>query len=118
MKLTDNPNAFTHPWDRKLDITFSALEGTITSSVAFHGITALHVDETGTIILASNEFKSSEEEKLFLVFERASEGNLLDFMEQHLKDVTREESWFIVIDTLISLAGNLNDLHQRQLTHG
>ena len=72
--------------------------------MAFHGITSLHVDETGTINLASNELKFSEEEKLFLVFKRASEGNPLDFMVQHLKDVTREESWFIVIDALISLA--------------
>ena len=82
----------------------SALWKGLASSVAFYGNTSLHVDETGTINLASNELKFSEEEKLFLVFERASEGNFLDFMEQHLKDVTREESWFIVIDALISLA--------------
>ena len=86
--------------------------------MAFYGITALQVDETGTINLASNGFKSSEEEKLFLVSERASEGNLLDFMDQHLINVTREESWTIVIDALVSIASALNNLHNRQLTHG
>jgi hypothetical protein len=86
--------------------------------VAFYGITSLQVDETGTINLASNGFKSSEEEKLFLVFERASEGNLLDFVEQHLIDITREESWSIVIDALTSIASCLVELHGRQLTHG
>ena len=103
MKLTDNLNDFNHPafvsWT-----SHSALWKELASSVAFYGNTSLHVDETGTINLASNELKFSEEEKLFLVFERASEGNPLDFMEQRLKDVTREESWFIVIDALISLA--------------
>jgi hypothetical protein len=84
--------------------------------VAFYGITSLQVNETGTINLASNGFKSSEE--LFLVFERASEGNLLDFVEQHLINATREESWSIVIDALTSIASGLVELHRRQLTHG
>jgi hypothetical protein len=86
--------------------------------VAFYGITALQVDETGTIHLASNGFKSSEEEKLFLVFERASEGNLLDFVEQHFNNATREESWSIVIAALTSIASGLHGLDQRHLTHG
>ena len=86
--------------------------------MAFYGITSLQVDETGTINLASNGFKSNEEEKLFLVFERASEGNLLDFVEQHLKDVTREESWSIVINAVSCIASGLAELHRRQLTHG
>ena len=86
--------------------------------MAFYGITSLQVDETGTISLASNGFKSNEEEKVFLVFERASEGNLLDFAEQHLKDATREESWSIVIDALRCIATSLVELHRRQLTHG
>jgi hypothetical protein len=87
--------------------------------VAFYGITSLQVDETGTINLASNGLKSSElEEDLFLVFERASEGNLLDFVEQHLIDATREESWSIVINAITSIATGLNELHRRQLTHG
>jgi len=85
--------------------------------VAFYGITALQVDETGTIQLASNGFKSSEEE-LFLVFERASEGNLLDFVEQHFINATREESWSIVIDALTSIASGLVELDRRHLTHG
>ena len=85
--------------------------------MAFYGITALQVDETGTIQLASNGFKSSEEE-LFLVFERASEGNLLDFVEQHFINATREESWSIVIDALTSIASGLVELDRRHLTHG
>jgi len=85
--------------------------------VAFYGITALQVDETGTIQLASNGFKSSEEE-LFLVFERASEGNLLDFVEQHFINATREESWSIVIDALRCIASGLVELDRRHLTHG
>ena len=86
--------------------------------MAFYGITSLQVDETGTINLTSNGLKSNEEEKLFLVSERASEGNLLDFVERHLKDVTREESWSIVIDAIRCIASGLVELHRRQLTHG
>lgn len=86
--------------------------------MAFYGITSLQVDGTGTINLASKGFKSSEEADHFLVFERASEGNLLDFMEQHLKGVTRGESWFHVIAALRCIASSLNELHQRQLIHG
>ena len=86
--------------------------------MAFYGITALQVDETGRIHLAPNGFKSSEEEKLFLVFERASEGNLLDFVEQRFIDATREESWSIVIAALTSIASGLVDLDRRHVTHG
>lgn len=86
--------------------------------MAFYGITTLQVDETGTINLASNGSKSSEEGKLSLVFERASEGNLLDFVEKGFIDITREESWSIVIGALTSIASGLDGLHQRQLTHG
>jgi len=85
--------------------------------VDFYGITELQVDEIGIIHLASNGFKSTEE-KLFLVFERASEGNLLEFVEQHFINATREESWSIVIDALTCIASGLNDLDRRHLSHG
>jgi len=86
--------------------------------VAFYGITALQVDETGTIHVGSNGYKSSEEEKLFLVFERASEGNLLDFVEQHFINASREEGWTIVIAALTSIASGLVALDRRHIAHG
>ena len=80
--------------------------------MAFYGITS------GTINLATNEFKSSEEGRLSLVFERASEGNLMDYVQERFIDATREESWSIVVDAIRTIAVELDDLHRRQVAHG
>jgi hypothetical protein len=79
------------------------------------GITSFLMD--GHWSIPSSIHSSNGEVGLFLVVERASEGNLLDFVERKLKGASQAESWDFVLDTLCSIAVGVSNLHDHGIIH-
>lgn len=86
----------------------------------FLGITTLQVDLSSKIHVTSRVSLAGSrgKEKLFLVFERATEGNLLTFVERRFNDLTVAESWNLVVDVLSCVASGLAAVHDRGIAHG
>jgi hypothetical protein len=97
-------------------VTFTALRGFYLGSVKFLGVTSLWINGSGSLALPSQSSDGGKE--LLLVFERASEGTLLDFVERQLQGTTGEESWIVVLDTLSPIARGLANLHDHGIIHG
>ena len=99
-------------------MTFTAVMGLSTNCVKFVGITSLPVDEYGKVLLPPQLSNNPPEEELFLIIERASEGNLLDFLERKLASADETRSWNITVDTLSSIATGVAHLHGSGIIHG
>jgi hypothetical protein len=97
-------------------MTFAAVEGLSTSCVKLLGITTFRVDQTGKPLASSQP--PCGEQKLFLVFERASQGNLLDFLDRHLEGLGTMESWLATVIAIECVANGLSGLHKRGVIHG
>ena len=97
-------------------MTFTALGGFHFGCVKFLGVTSFPINDSGSIILSPHA--SDSEKQLFLVFERASEGNLLDFLERRLDGITGAESWTIVLEVLCTIARGLASIHDHGIIHG
>jgi serine/threonine protein kinase len=100
----------------KIDMTFTAIAGLSVHCVKLVGITSLAVDGHGRVLLPSQSPNSEVE--LFLIIERASEKNLLDFLERRLEGANEVESWNIIIDILCSIASGISILHDKRIIHG
>jgi serine/threonine protein kinase len=114
--LRDGDLLSSHEIVRQLDMTFTAIGGFHLGSVKFLGITFLPINESGSVTLSSRA--SESENELFLVFERASEGTLLDFVEQKMRNTSGEESWIFILDNLSAIARGLANLHHHKIIHG
>jgi len=92
--------------NQQLDLCYSALAGSASSWVDFYGVTRL-----------PKEFEDSPSSEpggvLCLVFQRATKGNLTDF----LKQTTLKDDWGFVLEALKSIGGGLSDLHKRGIAH-
>lgn len=86
-------------------MTFTALGGFHFGCVKFLGVTSFPVND-------------DSEKQLFLVFERASEGNLLDFLERRLEGITGAESWAVILEVLCTIAHGLANIHNYGIIHG
>jgi serine/threonine protein kinase len=98
-------------------MTFTTVLGLSPSCVRFVGIISLPVSEHGKV-LPSHLSDGMPEEELFLVIERASEGNILDFLERKLASADDAESWKIVVEVLSSIATGVTHLHGSGIIHG
>ncbi|TDL17276.1 hypothetical protein BD410DRAFT_794434 [Rickenella mellea] len=103
---------------RELDITFQALVGAGAGCVTFLGATAFAVDEMGKILANDKPPISDVTKRIFFVFQRASEGTLLAFLHNEFETVSGINSWMLVVDSLSSIAGGLDQLHKRGIVHG
>ena len=82
----------------------------------FLGISRLWVRQDWTI---SASIQSSDaEQKLFLVFQRASEGDLLDFVDRQLRILDEMKGWMLIASILCGIAGGLAAVHKRGVIHG
>lgn len=97
-------------------MTFTAVGGFSIHCVKLVGITSFLMNEHWSI--SSSTHSSDSEAALFLVVERASEGNLLDFVERKLEGASQAESWDFVLDTLCSIALGISNLHDHGIIHG
>jgi hypothetical protein len=103
----------------KLDVTYASLGGRAVGCVDFLGIALVHhwpkrMGSGKIPMLSSPEYG---DQKLFLVFERATQGTVLDFMSRQLKDLTFTECWSEVADSLSSIANGINTLHTHGVLH-
>jgi serine/threonine protein kinase len=114
--MTGRGGLHAHVLCPKVDMTFTAVAGFSINCVKLLGITSLPVNEHGRVLLPSPS--SDGEVELFLVIERASEGNLLDYLERRFEVATEAESWNIVIDILSSIARGVGNLHDHRIIHG
>lgn len=88
----------------KLDLTYTALSGTPAGWIEFYGITKLPP--------SGHQF-SGEGETLCLVLERATEGNLYEY-------ITRsgyETNWDFIILALQGIGSGLERIHKREIAH-
>jgi hypothetical protein len=58
-----------------------------------------------------------ENQKILLVFERASQGTILQFLSKQLKDVAFVDSWEQVVIALSSIANGIMSLHEHGVLH-
>ncbi|KAL2861631.1 kinase-like domain-containing protein [Aspergillus pseudodeflectus] len=99
-------------WSRRwqIDITFASLGGRAVGCVQFLGVATVHRG-------LDKDDGSQTRDELFLVFEKATQGTIFDFLSRQLKDVTFVRSWYIVIDALTSIAGGISSLHTHRVLH-
>ena len=97
-----------HQADLKLDLCYNALAGSASSWVHFYGITRL---PKGFGI--ESESQTEDDGILCLVFERATKGNLHDF----LKQTTLKDDWGFIIEAGQGIGGGLDELHKRGIAH-
>jgi hypothetical protein len=84
--------------------------------VTFLGLTTFLVDKIGNISTCD---EGDDHRNLFLVFERASEGNLLDFEGKHLEGCKGQlDQWSFIVDSLGCIASGLHSVHERNIIHG
>jgi hypothetical protein len=92
----------------KLDLCYNALAGDASNWAQFYGITKLpkgFVEEA--------EFRAEDEGILCLVFERATKGNLSEF----LKQTTLKDDWGFIIEAGKGIGGGLDQLHRLGIAH-
>ena len=97
-----------HLADLKLDLCYNALGGDTSSWAHFYGITKLPKGFW-------KEARSQPEDEgiLCLVFERATKGNLSEF----LKQTTLKDDWGFIIEAGQGIGGGLDQLHRRGIAH-
>lgn len=100
-----------------MHVTFTALEGHSICCVNFLGISQLWVSQEVALISTRKE-SADAEQKLFLVFQRASEGDLLDFMHGQLEILDDTKGWALVTRVLSNIALALDSVHKRGIVHG
>lgn len=104
----------------QLDATFTSLAGSAVCCVKFFGIAVLE-DGTHSKTKSKEKFGPQSENqggpKIFLVFERATQGTLPAFLERHLRGVEFVECWDRTADALSSIAVGIKTLHQSHVLH-
>jgi hypothetical protein len=53
----------------------------------------------------------------YLVFRRASEGSVPQFLTKHLKNIDFLNSWLEIVDALSSIGSQILDLHEHKVLH-
>jgi hypothetical protein len=55
--------------------------------------------------------------KLLLVFERATQGDVLEFLSRQLANSTFVGGWNEIVNALSSIANGINSLHEHGVIH-
>ncbi len=63
------------------------------------------------------EQEHSKIRKLLLVFEQATQGDVLKFLSKHLANSTFIDGWEEVANALSSIANGINSLHEHGVLH-
>jgi serine/threonine protein kinase len=96
----------------KLNLTYLALAGNNVGCVKFLGVTTLseieHVD---------HPIGQNGGQRLLLVFERATEGSLLEYLDRTLPKLSFLEAWDRIIAIVSNIANGLHSLHRHHIIH-
>ena len=82
------------------------MAGSSGGCVPFYGITK--VPQSG-----GRDPSKNGDGYLCLVFRRASEGNLMEFLERNEK----KDDWGFILETLKAVGGGLDQLHKHNIAH-
>lgn len=97
--------------------SYAGLGGLPTGCVTFHGVVALQPVPTESFASTDQVTKVTHGSKLYLVYDRASEGTILPFLSRQFRTQPFLESWRTVIEALNTVANGLNDLHEHGVLH-
>ncbi len=103
----------------KLDATYASLGGTAVGCVKFLGLASIldWPDENNNGKEPSKLPSKSKTRKLLLVFERATQGDVLKFLSGQLTDSPFISGWDQVASALSSIASGINSLHEHGVLH-
>lgn len=110
-------NAFNACWELKTDylklyLTYVSLGANPTGCVRFLGVARLSGTEK-----EAKCHSSIQKDKLFLVFERATERSFLRFLEDKLETEPFFQSWYTIVDAIACVASGLDTLHKHNVLH-
>jgi len=91
-----------------------ALAGSSVGCVNFLGVTALSGSQNNAI---SSEMSSNGDRRLLLVFEKATEGSLLDYLGRVLPELSFMQAWDKITGIISNVANGLNTLHRHNIIH-
>jgi serine/threonine protein kinase len=91
-----------------------ALAGSSTGCVGFMGVTALYKSRLND---APSGIGRDEDRRLLLVFERATEGSLLEYLDRVLPGLSFTHTWDTIIGIISNVANGLNSLHKHNIIH-
>ncbi len=92
----------------QLNLTYLALSGNHVGCPEFMGVTT-----TPTL---THEGRTAER-RMMLVFERVTEGSLLDYLVKKLPLLPFMEAWHLVVRMISSVANGLDTLHRHNVVH-
>ena len=78
------------------------------------GVTALSDSNHKNI---SSGVSHKSDRRLLLVFERATEGSLLDYLDKVLPGLSFMQAWEKITGIVLSVATGINSLHKRNIIH-
>jgi serine/threonine protein kinase len=87
---------------------YSAVAASAGGFIHFFGITKLP-----GALFEDPSTADSDNAILCLVLERATKGNLKEFLEQYSK----KDDWAFILETLKAVGGGLHSLHKRGIAH-
>ena len=77
-------------------------------------MTALSGSQNNAI---SSEMSSNGDRRLLLVFEKATEGSLLDYLGRVLPELSFMQAWDKITGIISNVANGLNTLHRHNIIH-
>ncbi|KAL3460054.1 kinase-like domain-containing protein [Aspergillus heterothallicus] len=95
---------------KEIDITFASLGGRAVGCVEFLGVATVHQG-------SDKDDDLQPRKNFYLVFERATQGTIFDFLSRQFKDLTFIRTWYLLIDALTSIAGGISSLHKHRVLH-
>lgn len=106
----------------QLDTTYASLGGGVVCCVKFLGIATFNLNsqdknKSKMPIEHGHESKINADRKIYLVFEKASQGTLLRFLSSHLQGLDFIKCWDRLVDCLLSIATGINVLHKHGVLH-
>jgi hypothetical protein len=98
----------------QLSIVYKALGGSKGSLVKFFGFTKVAIDSSRKFHRSGS---SNAKETFALVFDYASEGPLLSYLDRALKFDSLMENWMVIHRALYNVAFALRTIHDRDIVH-
>lgn len=106
----------------QLDITYAGLGGGVSCCVKFLGIATFNLNSQDKNkrkmpIEHGHEPTITADGRIYLVFEKATQGTLLRFLSSHFQGLDFIKCWDRLVDCLLSIATGINVLHKHGVLH-
>jgi len=102
-------------FNAQLNTVYKALAGNMIGCIEFYGFTKVPIDRSNNICTLSASSLSGF--KFALVFDYASEGPILNYLEKALQPGQPVGNWKIICDAMHDLANGLRTIHAAGIIH-